>query len=218
MNRTDIEWTDLSWNPIKTKCRKKCWYCYAWRYYKRFPGVYHDEPYWDELEAGEPIHRYRKKPSRIFVGSMTDVLGDWIPDEMVQGLISVCREAPHHTFQFLTKNPARYLDFDWPKNAWLGATATDHASWNIAAEHLEGLPNIKFISCEPLLGEITTNIACGNFVDWIIVGAMTGMNSAYHQPKTRWVYGLIEEARDYGTPVFLKRNLGWPEDIREWPD
>jgi protein gp37 len=196
MNKTKIEWTDFTSNPIKTKCRHNCWYCYTLRYLKRFPDMYKDEPYWDSLEAGELIHR--KKPAKIFVGSMTDVLGDWIPDEMVEGLISICHKAPQHTFQFLTKNPKQYLEFEWPENCWLGATATDHASWNIAAEHLEGLSNIKFISCEPLLGEITTNIACGNFVDWVIVGAMTGINSAYHQPKTKWVYNLIEEAKDYG--------------------
>ncbi|HEY0087397.1 MAG TPA: DUF5131 family protein, partial [Candidatus Lokiarchaeia archaeon] len=35
MNRTKIEWTDYSWNPI-TGCLHNCWYCYAKKLFTRF--------------------------------------------------------------------------------------------------------------------------------------------------------------------------------------
>ena len=36
MNKSKIEWTDYSWNPIKGLCPVGCWYCYAKKMYKRF--------------------------------------------------------------------------------------------------------------------------------------------------------------------------------------
>lgn len=37
MNKTDIEWADMTWNPV-VGCKHGCEYCYAQRYAKRFGG------------------------------------------------------------------------------------------------------------------------------------------------------------------------------------
>jgi protein gp37 len=49
------------------------------------------------------------KPQTVFVGSMGDLFGDWVPDEWVEAVFVACAKAPQHTYVFLTKNPKRYL-------------------------------------------------------------------------------------------------------------
>ncbi|MCG8515762.1 MAG: phage Gp37/Gp68 family protein, partial [Halanaerobiales bacterium] len=64
------------------------------------------------------FHRYRldepqrvKKPSKIFVCSMADLFGDWVPESWINDVLNACHEACHHTYMFLTKNPKRYREF-----------------------------------------------------------------------------------------------------------
>ena len=61
------------------------------------------------------FHAYRldkpqhwKKPRTIFVCSMADLFGDWVPDEWIAEVFQACEAAPQHRYLFLTKNPARY--------------------------------------------------------------------------------------------------------------
>src|SRR3990167_204389 len=46
-------------------------------------------------------------PRRIFVCSMTDLFGAWMPDEWIDRIFAVMALAPQHTFQVLTKRPER---------------------------------------------------------------------------------------------------------------
>ena len=71
------------------------------------------EPY--PFDFFPTFHRYRlnepakiKKSRTVFVGSMADIFGEWIPDEWVQEVFKACEAAPQHTYLFLTKNPTRY--------------------------------------------------------------------------------------------------------------
>jgi protein gp37 len=48
-----------------------------------------------------------KKPRRIFVNSMSDLFHDGIPDETIDRVFAVMALCPQHTFQVLTKRPAR---------------------------------------------------------------------------------------------------------------
>lgn len=79
---------------------------------------------YDKLE--EPQHW--KTPKNIFVCSMADLFGDWVPAEWIWHVFSAARRAPQHRYLFLTKNPKRYIkllssdllpDDD---NFWYGAT------------------------------------------------------------------------------------------------
>lgn len=61
------------------------------------------------------LHRNRmnipeswKKPKTIFVGSMSDIFGEWVPDSWIQEVFDACERAPQHRYLFLTKNPNRY--------------------------------------------------------------------------------------------------------------
>lgn len=70
---------------------------------------------------------------------------------------------------------------------------------------------VRFVSFEPLLGPIDTDLSG---LDWVI-GALTG--PAARQPEVTWVETLIARARAAGAAVFVKDNLRWPEGIQEWP-
>lgn len=52
-----------------------------------------------------------KRGRKIFVCSMTDAFGDWVPDEMLDRMFAVAALCPQHDFQFLTKRPERAFDY-----------------------------------------------------------------------------------------------------------
>jgi len=170
------------------------------------------------------LHRYRlpmpeqkKKPANIFVCSMADLFGEWVPDEWIEEVFKACEAAPQHPYLFLTKNPKRYQTFlkagnsilhqNNIENLWFGCTITDDSGY---------FPYIgsvnKFISYEPLLGEVTFVPD----VDWVIIGQQTGPGAV--PPNPEWVQNIIDQCRDAGVPVFLKNNLKWPEKIQEYPE
>ena len=219
MNPTKIEWCDFTWNPLKTKCRHGCWYCYAQGIYGRF-GRYSDNPNLDEKELLSPAKR--KKGSKIFAGSMTDILGDWVPDHMIESIIDVCGKSPQHTFIFLTKNPRRYSHFTWPSNCWLGVSASDQISYDVAAAFMRQYiikrgrtANRLFVSIEPMLRyTFPYNV---NQWDWVIVGALTGRHKASHPVSGIDVIQIIKECGLIDVPVFVKDNVGISSAPQEWP-
>lgn len=117
---TSIQWTDKSWNPA-TGCDKVspgCAHCYAEVFAERWrgtPGHPYEQGFdlklWPErLDA--PL-RWRK-PSRIFVNSMSDLFHEDIPDEFIAAVFGVIATAAQHTFQVLTKRPDRMREwFRW---------------------------------------------------------------------------------------------------------
>lgn len=122
-----IEWTDATWTPIRARNKatgKVGWHCEhaspgcKFCYSESFnevrlgtglpfkPGHREDvEHFLDEVMLLAPL-RWRK-PRRIFVCSMTDLFGDWVPDAWIDRVFAVMALAPQHTFQVLTKRSAR---------------------------------------------------------------------------------------------------------------
>ncbi len=197
MNQTKIEWTDYSWNPV-TGCKHDCSYCYGRAMNHRFNRSW--EPTFHEKRLNQPYHI--KGPQRIFVCSMADLFGDWVPDHWIEAIFNIIEKCPNHIFQFLSKNPKRYLKCDFPSNSWLGVSATDQEMYDNAINVLARIDGyIKFISCEPLLGEIEMH---GN-VDWTIIGA--GSYPQRSQPRREWVKNMIDYSQENKIPVFLKPNL-----------
>ncbi len=161
-----IEWTDYTWSPI-SGCRHSCGYCYARRMATRFEGKAFPNgfmPTFYPERLTEPAKV--KRPSKIFVGSMGDLFGDWDwanatgyhrvdGDRVIEEVLQIVRECPQHTFQFLTKNPKRYQGIDFPANAWVGTSVENQA----AAEQripilLQATAKVRFVSVEPLLGPV----------------------------------------------------------------
>lgn len=190
MNKTKIEWCDYTWNPI-TGCRNNCWYCYAKKIAMRFSGHFDPTIHYNRLDEKMP-----KKPSKIFVGSMCDMFGEWIQPAWIKMVLDVVKNNPQHTFQFLTKNPSRYSDFYFPDNCWLGTTIESPEFGN-RMKSFASIKNYKFISIEPLLGDFT-GMNFDNF-DLVIVGAMSGKKVV--TPKKEWIYSIKHNN------IFVKNNI-----------
>lgn len=212
MNRTRIEWTDFTWNPV-TGCLHACEYCYARRLTVRFPGNFPSGfvPTLHPERLGQPCRV--KRPSRVFVCSMADLFGGWVPDDWIGAVFETVGSCPRHTFQFLTKNPARYASLDLPSNAWYGTTV-DRSSAVDRIEALRGLHRTTFVSFEPLVEEVDPVIVG---IDSVLIGART---QPLRLPPRAWVDRIVTRAREAGAAVFMKDNLaglGLPL-LRELPD
>ncbi len=204
MNKTRIEWCDFTINPVKGLCPMACPYCYARRMYKRFkwnPEIRMEPDWMEELP---------KKPARVFLGSTMELFGDWVEEWMWDSIWQYVNDFPQHTFIFLTKMPQN-LPGEFPKNCWVGVSATNDKMFTEACVHLQQIhATVKFVSFEPLIGHI------GDFhylplllkasVQWVIIGAQTPY-SAKTAPRISWVKEIVEAADQAGVPVFLKQNI-----------
>jgi len=113
---SSIEWTDATWSPVTgcTKISNGCLNCYIERTppfrmaHRKFdkPGIGGTtgvQLHPDRL--GQPF-RWRK-PRRIFVCSLADLFHSDVPDDHIIDVWSVMAATPRHTYQVLTKRPAR---------------------------------------------------------------------------------------------------------------
>lgn len=192
------------------------------------------------------FHRYRleeplkkRKGQNIFVGSMADLFGRWVPTKWIVEVLDICREAPQHNYLFLTKFPERYVELDHlallphEENFWYGATITNAKQMKRAADSIGQLRQEvrSFFSMEPLMEDVARSEAWemsynGAYANWIIIGAMTGPGSEIQQPCREWVERIVDDAKNelspfYPIPVFMKGNLRkvWGRDlIQEFPE
>ncbi len=214
LNKQDpkkIDWTDYTWNPI-AGCLHRCPYCYMLRMEKRFKEIM--EPKFRPHYLTD-LHK-EKKPSKIFVGSSGDMWGEWVKRRWINAVLSTCESYPQHTFQFLTKNPMRYMEFPQIDNAWYGTTCdgTEKTKRNLGdlALSCQRYLSIHFISFEPLLAPVDPDLFG---ISWIIIGANS--NKGAEKPPKAWADHLIELARKSGIAVFVKDNYHYPDRIKEFP-
>lgn len=217
MNRTGIEWTDFSWNPV-TGCTKGCYYCYARRMAERLRGRYgypEKEPFFPMIHRDRVEEPYsRRKAAKIFTCSMGELFDPAVPEQWIDDIFQVMNDCPQHIFQLLTKRYYRLSQFSYPENLWLGVSQDCMTTDPDAIRALKQTDaRVKFVSFEPLLGPIENDAFYG--LDWIVIGAQTGARAV--AAKREWVEEIIDEAHYWGIPIFLKDNLQWREQIREWP-
>lgn len=176
------------------------------------------------------FHRYRldiprkwTEPRTIFVCSMADLFGEWVPDEWIKAVFEACAEAPQHRYLFLTKNPQRYValyaldKLPFGDNMWYGASVTTPEQAEETAKSFAKLPCSPiqantFLSVEPMLFDLAGHnswekFCRGYYADWIIVGAETGNRKDKVIPQKEWINGIVADCDDYGKPVFMKDSL-----------
>jgi len=145
-----------------------------------------------------------KKPQNIFVCSMADLFGDWIPDEWIEKVFEACIKAPQHRYLFLTKNPNRYCeilqDAQSPDNFWFGTTVTNSDNTIIFRSNMDNI----FVSLEPLQSDIKE---IDYYLKWVIIGAETGNRKDKVIPKKEWIENIVNYCREKNVPVFMKNNL-----------
>jgi len=219
MNRTKIEWTDYTWNPI-TGCTRGCQYCYARRSALRMRGRFgypQDNPFrptFHESRLKEPSTV--KGHALIFLCSMGEFYDPGVPEQWRERIYDQMEKNPNLVFQILTKQriikPG--LRSCFPKNMWIGITIDGTSDyWRKPLEDLRNIDNnISFISFEPLLGDVLPDDF--EFVDWAIVGARTGPGA--RPPDKDLVLSLVDKIDDMGIPLFVKPNLRKYYPGEEW--
>ena len=216
---TTIEWTEETWNPV-TGCSKVsagCNNCYAETMARRLQAM--GAPGYDngfELtllpeRLQQPMRK--RKPTRFFVNSMSDLCHEGVPDRFLDDVFAVMRQTPQHTYQILTKRGYRLPEYFGseilPSNIWLGVTVEDRVSGIPRIDHLRNVnAAIRFLSVEPLLEDLGKVDLSG--IHWVIVGGESGPNA---RPMSQeWVLSLKEQCEQYGCAFFFKQWGTWGTD------
>lgn len=217
----NIEWAHWSWNPV-TGCKHGCLYCYAEDIANRFFKEKFEPTYRPERLNAPQNTKYPEKANNnigyknVFVCSMADLFGDWVPKEWIDSVLKSVSDAPQWNFLFLTKNPKRLLEFDFPVNAWVGTTVDIQDRVEDAEESFRHIKStVKFLSCEPMQEQLTFSDM--SMFDWVIIGGNSGNHRTKpSQPEWMWVEELLNKARDGGVKVYFKPNL--TVRPREYPE
>jgi protein gp37 len=180
-DRSAIEWTDATWNPITgcTKVSPGCDNCYAHTlahgrlsdvYLRRLPVVDNNVNISDPFAVRvwpERLDQPRKwrEPRMVFVNSMSDPWHVDVPADFLRRMFEVMLDVDRHVYQVLTKRPARAAKWvranmdlfpsgEVPPHIWIG-TSVENQDVAYRVGHLQNVPAaVRFLSCEPLLGEI----------------------------------------------------------------
>jgi protein gp37 len=228
---TSIKWTDVSWNPVHgcSHVSTGCKHCYAEtlslrRGHTKLPWTARNAAENVMLKPHklrEPLSKAGvwKQPCMVFVNSMSDLFHEQVPFDYIKQVFETMASAPQHTFQVLTKRPERMrewfawmIDADdphcdlwpvvWPLvNVWFGVSI-ENRKWVGRADVLREVPAaVRFISAEPLLGQLDELDLDG--IDWLIAGGESG---AGHRPlDLAWVRGLRDACAEAGTAFFVKQ-------------
>ncbi|WP_237565639.1 DUF5131 family protein [Ornithinimicrobium cavernae] len=220
MAATNIEWTEVTWNPV-TGCDRVaagCDNCYALTLAKRLKAM-GAEKYQNDGDPrtsgpgfGVTVHpRALQQPFRwggskvIFVNSMSDLFHGKVPVSFIRDVFDVIRETPQHTYQVLTKRSLRLLRIsdrlDWPTNLWMGVSveSSDVVS---RIDHLRDVAaRTRFLSCEPLLSALPNLDLSG--IDWVIAGGESGPRARPMDPA--WVADIRDQCVEADIAFFFKQ-------------
>ena len=221
-NKTNgnVGWASWTWNPI-TGCNHGCSFCYAraithnGQMAANYPFGF--EPAFYEYRLNAP--KNTKVPlsdspadGRVFVGSMADVFGKWVPDEWIQNIFDACMDNPEWEYLFLTKWPNRYKMLESLPKAWFGASVIQQADVARVEREMKSFTTtgVKWISLEPMLEPITFSDL--SWCDLVVIGAQTATSQpdGYVPEKAadfEWVWDLVRQCKEAQVPYYLKPNL-----------
>jgi protein gp37 len=244
-----------TWNPIVgcSKISEGCRNCYAERMAFRLAMMSLKNPeealcayrkaicnckwtgqtYLVKSALEKPLHW--KKPRAIFVNSMGDLFHENTSVLEIDEVFRIIRQCPQHLFIVLTKRSERMMEFfqrhyKTPiQNLWLGVTAENQAAADERIPHLLNTPAaVRFVSCEPLIGDIDLCIPvgcrscnhpgnvrqregctrCGGSgreptLDWVICGGESGPGARPMNPE--WARSLRGQCISADVHFFFKQ-------------
>lgn len=235
---TGILYADAIWNPVVgcSPCSKSCSRCWALGMTRRLvgsgaypPAILNGKGTWSgkirerKRATGEPLEW--RSPCVIATCFMGDLFHENTPDYMIRTVFYAmwqCRD--RHTFLILTKRPARMrqwleefkrhpieaIKYPWPwPHVWLGTSVEDNASAQRRIPEIQEIDaDVRFVSFEPLLGEIRDikQYTRGmQRIDWAIIGAESCNGRPGRLCSDEWIDDLMVELVTNQTPVFLKQ-------------
>ena len=173
---TGISWTDSTWSPV-TGCKAVspgCANCFAatlaatrLKKHPAYAGLAHLNDSGRAVWSGEVrLHPDRLtqplrwlKPRRIFVCDMSDLFHADVPDEFLDRVFATMALCRQHTFQVLTKRPARMRDY-----LEMVSDERDMQRWLNAASSLTG-EMVGLESFDPALDWPLPNVWLGVSVE-----------------------------------------------------
>jgi protein gp37 len=252
---TKIQQVQYSWNPFQgcTKISEGCKNCYAEKLHRRlstmglkkYKNPFKNIQYWSESLI-EP-HRI-KKPSMIFVNSMSDTFHEKRSFLSINYIFSVMSSIDRHIYQIYTKRPSVMLQFfkykndlakKLPKNYIISGKLKDNIWFGTSIENQKEANNrlpdlikinasVKFVSAEPLLEKIDISLwmvsgflepPFNDIINWVIIGCESGPSK--RPCKIEWVEDLVNQCKEYNIPVFVKQlNIDGKvvKDINQFPE
>ena len=237
-----VQWCTHTWNYVGG-CYHACrWQmpdgeiaeCYAKDVAEGIAQAFYpngfEHHYFHPERLDEPLKL--KEHARIFLDSMADLMGHWVPDDQILAVLDVCRRAHWHDFQLLTKNAPRLLKFReaFPLNLWVGASTPPdfmfgkrlerHQQIRMLDRTLAILAQIdvpvRWMSVEPLSWDVAPIFAANKPLQWAVIGAASNGPVKY-QPDPRHVQNLLDVFAAQRVPVFFKGNLEWTPWLEYFP-
>ena len=176
-----------TYNVLKGSCEHDCAYCYMKRFGPQRPIRFDESELKTDLGKGK----------FIFVGSSTDMFAQGIFTDTITRILDYLKKFDNK-YLLQTKNPARYLEFDFPDNFVLGTTIETNRIYSsimgetpgptIRAEAISKINNKKFITIEPVLDfdeEKFAELINKSGVSWVNIGADSGNNNLPEPPKKK---------------------------------
>jgi len=206
-----------TWNPIKG-CGYACPYCYVQKMIERYG--YNNTVRLDEKELSTNLGKDRT----IFVGSMGDMWGPWVPIGWIGQVISRCFDFPLNKYVFQTKNPKRFnewfigganprfilgttIETDKYPSGFVSSAPTINNRYNAMLKVPKGM--VKFVTIEPIMDfrlkplmDMIKNIR----PDFVTIGA-DSKGHGLIEPTWKAVANLIDSLGANGIEIRQKKNL-----------
>lgn len=236
-----IEWTDHTFNPWIgcTKVSPGCQHCYAESLAARFgkaewgptaQRVHTSEAYWRK-----PLGWARKAKAegvrrRVFCASLADVFEDghevngWRVSllELIELTHSLdwllLTKRPENVKRLIEQAAGRSVESFFERNphVWIGTSVENQEQAERRIPRLLDVPaEVRFLSCEPLLGPVDLVPFLQKGIGWVIVGGESGPHARWMMPD--WVRQVQADCEDANVPFFFKQWGEWaPPAGSEW--
>lgn len=213
MNKTRMfKFVGKTWNPVKG-CLHDCYggKCWARIMAERLKAM-GSKKYSDGFKPGFWRRGLRKVPKNklVFVVSMGDMWGWWVPDDWIMGVLVKCQSELSNIYFFETKNPRRYHSFlkNFPRNTILSTTIESNFNYEVSKapppiERYKAMKEIqgykKHISIEPIM-----EFDVPTLLDWMwdimpdtVSVGYDNYNAGLKEPSLNKTLELIEGLEDF---------------------
>lgn len=212
-----ISWTDSTWNP-HIGCQKVsegCKYCYMHKILEK-GNTNGNVVFYRPTEVLKPTQWIF--PKLIFTCSMSDFFIEEA-DLWRTKYWEIIKNTQHHTYLILTKRPERIrqcLPKDWSQqnypNVWLGVSVENQERIE-RIHYLKGIEcSVKWVSFEPLIGEVYLSDKELAIIDWAVIGGESGNETGkyqYRKTELSWFLSLMYQLRSSKIPLFFKQFGTW---------
>lgn len=231
---TKIEWAHSVFNALWgcVRVSAECTNCYAETWSNRWgfdvwgPSKTTDRRTFGEKHWNEPI-KWNKdavknnERRRVFCGSMCDIFEEHpVWDVERPKLWELIEKTPQLDWLLLTKRPENILSMvpgHWndsrQQNVWMGTSVgVNDTKWRIdELKKARHIAKVLFLSCEPLLEEISVKDQLPG-IDWLICGGESGAKK--RKMDCGWARKLRDECKDESVNFFMKQI----DKVQEIPD